>query len=616
MCGISGIYSIHQFPGVTIKEMSDRLAHRGPDDEGYVAVSTSNKATTPLGGVDSQVILPDVSSFMGPADLYLAHRRLSIIDLSPAGHQPMSYDNDNLWITYNGEIYNYLDIREKLQKHGHRFKTQTDTEVLLAAYLEWGEECLHYFDGMWAFVLYDRRRNLLFGSRDRFGVKPLYYVKNEALFAFASEAKAFSALPNFRRTVRQEAIFEYLAFGVEHWNDGKTFLSEVVELPPAHAFRFDLSEKRLHVHRYYELPYHDRTEWEPFCEKKAVEYVAHVQDLVLASVRRHLISDVPVGSCLSGGIDSSSIFGAIGAILRNERIIEVGDRPRAFTACYNDASIDESTWAQLVTARNNAEWHTVHPKGHELLEDLEDLVHTQDFPFGSTSIYAQYRVMKLAKEKGVTVLLDGQGGDELFTGYIPYYTAFFSEMAHKNAWHDLITEWRALGNSPIGKTGLLKRTVIEKLKKQLPHNIKRKAYEKHNLLIPYFNNDSISRKYIDSSIKSISLGASTWKSLNEMLSLMMQSSSLPALLRYEDRNSTRFQIESRTPFADDLKLIEFIFSLPASYKIHNGFSKWLLRESMKSFMPKKVYERKDKIGFVTPEAKMDFFKQRSHNACA
>ncbi len=612
MCGICGLFNTSSDANVsTLHSMANLLRHRGPDDEGYIAVSTRDGVVTSLGGADSQLPLPDVAHFDGGADLFFAHRRLSIIDLSPAGHQPMSSNDGALWTTYNGELYNYIDLRAELEKHGHVFRTRTDTEVLLAAYSEWGEECLDRFDGMWAFVLYDKRRNLLFGSRDRFGVKPLYYVENNAIFAFASEVKAFAALPGFRRTVRSEAVFDYLAFGVERWDDGTTFLAEVMELPPAHAFRFDLAEKRLYVRRYYELPYHDGAVWEQFCEKKAAEHVERVRELVLASVRRRLVSDVPVGSCLSGGIDSSSIFGAIGAILKNERIAEVGERPRAFTACYDDASIDESAWARLAAEHTGGEWHTVYPRGDELIEDLEDLVYTQDFPFGSTSIYAQYRVMKLAKERGVTVLLDGQGGDELFAGYAPHHSALFREMLRMGAWRDLAREWRGMANAPMRKKAILKSMLIGALPENLPRSFKQMAYDKRYPLLEFISPE-LKQRHLSLTLDRLA-GGTCRGSLNKMLFASMSSSSLPPLLRYEDRSSMRFQIESRTPFADDRTLIETVFSIPSVYKIHGGFSKCLLRESMKPLLPQSIYRRQDKIGFATPEyswiqPKSDYFR--------
>lgn len=600
MSGIAGLFVINSNDaGVSIiREMSRILRHRGSDDEGCIAVNMREGEVTPLGGADSSLPLPDAASFDGRADLLLAHRRLAVTDLSSASHQPMSYADGNYWVTFDGELYNYMEIRDYLEKCGHAFRTSTDTEVMLAAYAEWGEECLDRFDGMWSFVLYDRRRNLLFGSRDRFGVKPLYYVKNGDYFAFASEAKAFSALPGFRRAARPEAVFDYLAFGLERWEDGRTFLEEVMELLPAHSFCFDLSERTLRVKRYYKLPFHDGAVWEPFCEKRAAEHVERVRELVFASVRRRLMSDVPVGNCLSGGIDSSSIFAAVGAILRDESIPEAGDRPRAFTACYKDASIDESAWARLAVEHSGGEWHTVYPQGDELMVDLEDLVHAQDFPFGGTSYYAHYRVMKLARDRGVRVLLHGQGGDELFTGYTPYYIVLFREMLGRSAWRDLVREWRGLSNAPMGKTSVLKGLLTGFVKQRLSLGLKRLRYRLQNDMLKMIS-PALADRHLDTNLERLSERLP--RSLNEMLSLMMASTSLPEQLGYEDINSARFQVESRTPFAADRRLIEYVFSVPPVYKIHNGYSKWLLREAMKPYLPESIYRRKDKIGFATPE---------------
>lgn len=613
MCGICGLLFFERVsePTRVIASMARLIRHRGPDDEGYLAVSTGSGAVTPLSGEDSQVQLPPVVGFNGPADLYLAHRRLSIVDLSPAGHQPMSYDNGNLWITYNGELYNHEELRSELESLGHVFQSRTDTEVLLAAYREWGEGCLDRLDGMWAFVIYDRSRGVLFGSRDRFGVKPFYFVKNSRFFAFASEAKAFRSLPGFKRTPREDAIFDYLVFGMERWEDGNTFIDGVMELPVSGAFRLDLRSNSFTVFRYYSLPCNDS--WEPFDGKKAKGHVERVREVLHRSVRRHLSSDVPVGSCLSGGIDSSAIVGFMASILKNGALSQVGPSPRAFTACYDDPRIDESPWAKMVAEETGSKWHVVYPKGNELIDDLEDLVRVQDFPFGSTSIYAQYRVMKLAKESGVTVLLDGQGGDELFTGYTPYYAPFFTEMVANFAWKDLYREWRSLGNSPVGGLGVLKGIVKNTVKASAPSWIKKKGVKAKNPIVEYLSPSFVSKNYGSSLDRFVSAIPDNG-TLNHMLGSMMTSRSLQTLLRYEDRNSMRFQIESRTPFADDRRLIEAVFAIPSVYKIHNGFSKWLLRESSKSVLPSKVYRRTDKIGFATPEydwllPQKDYFKE-------
>ncbi len=577
------------------------MAHRGPDDEGYIAIYVKEGDVVSLGGADSQIPLSNILELGVGANLYFAHRRLSIIDLSSAGHQPMSSSCGKYWVTYNGELYNHKLLREELKGRGYSFQTRTDTEVLLAAYKEWGEDCLDHFDGMWAFVLYDKDKNILFGSRDRFGVKPFYYVKTGSFFAFASEAKAFSVFSQSKKEVSPDAVFDYLAFGIDRWNNGNTFVANLFELPPSHAFRVSLSERQVQFWRYYKLPRDKGLEWEVFSEKKAREHVNQVRELLFASVRRHLSSDVAVGTCLSGGIDSSSLFVVINSLLQKEEISELGIRPKAFTVCYDDSVYDERQWASLVVQQTGAEWHTVYPKGEEMIADLEDLIYTQDFPFVSTSIYAQYRLMKLAKSKGVKVLLDGQGGDELFTGYAPYYTAFFREMLRGLAWSDFIREWGSLQNASLGKIGIVKKALLDLLKKNIPTFLKKWVYQRSahgiSLLTPGFIDE-----YFPSSLERIMASYDDDMFLSTMLFSLMTSRSLPNLLRYEDRNSMRFQIESRTPFADDRALIEAVFAFPQVYKIHEGFSKWLLREAVRLELPKEIYFRSDKIGFSTPEA--------------
>ncbi|PIE65040.1 MAG: asparagine synthase (glutamine-hydrolyzing) [Desulfobacterales bacterium] len=602
MCGICGLIICEnkKFHFNEILSMASSLRHRGPDDEGYIAISTPSRTVTSLSGNDSQITLPHIEHFEQEADVYLAHRRLSILDLSSAGHQPMSYDDENLWVVYNGELYNHEKLRDELRGFGHQFRTRTDTEVLLAAYGQWGEACLDRFDGMWAFVLYDKRRNVLFGSRDRFGVKPLYIFRKNDSFAFASEIKAFYGLSEFKRAVNEDAVFDYLAFGCERWEDGSTFFKEVKEIPASGAFRFDLEKRQFHFFSYYTLPYNDGSHWESFDEKKADEHIEKVRDLLFRSVRHHLVSDVPVGSCLSGGIDSSALVGIMAAVLDNEVLEQVGSRPKAFTACYDDPQIDESGWAQSVAEKSGADWYRVYPQKDELIRDLNELVYVQDVPFGSTSIYAQYRVMKLARESGVTVLLDGQGSDELFTGYVPYYPPFFMEMIKHGAWRTIVQEWAGLSNSPAGRKGVVGGCCKNIINTLLSAGKLRKIILEHyNPLMGYVASSFRARQY-ERSLERNLISRPERSSLSRMLYRLM-TGSLQNLLRYEDRNSMRFQIESRTPFADDRQLIEAVFSMPSVYKIHNGRSKWLLREATKPVLPERVYHRTDKIGFETPE---------------
>jgi len=589
MCGITGIAYSDYKDTHDIQRMSDAIAHRGPDGEGFIAISTSTGKITELAGNKTPVQLPPLSGFGANANIYLAHRRLSIIDLSTAGHQPMANKQKSIWITFNGEIYNYKSIRNELSDF--TYKSNTDTEVLIYAYEKWGINCLERLNGMWAFVIYDAKKNILFGARDRFGVKPIYYTQTSDFFAFNSEIKGLLAKPDISRKINYYASAAYLRNGLESF-EGETFFESISELQPAHYFIYDIDKKELTIKRYYELQFCDI--WEQFNEKKCGEYIEGVKTKVLQAVDLRLNADVTVGSCLSGGMDSSAIVCSINKLLKEKSYASIGPKQGVVTACYENSPIDESKWAQCVSDHVSAEWHKVFPKREELLNDLNDLIFSQDIPFGSTSIYAQYRVMKTAREAGITVMLDGQGGDELFTGYTPYYYTFYAE-AKKNGDTDLLkTEQNYVKNTPFGDINInkinKKSHIKDIIKKILPHEIK-------DFLRTFIRQHE--SKYI--SVSGKTYRQYSYSTLNQMLNTLMYYTSLPILLKYEDRNSMRFSIESRTPFADDIDLIEYTFSIPGVYKIHNGWSKYLLRESMGNIVPKQIKERTDKIGFSTPE---------------
>jgi asparagine synthase (glutamine-hydrolysing) len=591
MCGITGIvYNNALGDTHDIKAMSDAISHRGPDGEGFLAVNTHLGQITELGGPRTPVSFPPLTGFGSDADTYLAHRRLSIIDLSASGHQPMSNKQKDIWIIFNGEIYNYKSLRNELWEF--EFKSNTDTEVLLYAYQKWGIHCLDHFNGMWAFVIYDAKKKLLFGARDRFGVKPLYFTNNNHFFAFSSEIKGLLAKPGMSRKVNMDASNAYLRLGKDSFGC-ETFFREISELEPAHYFIYDFEKKDIIIKRYYELAFYDQ--WETFSEKKAVEYIEETRERVLHAVDLRLNADVTVGSCLSGGMDSSAIVCSINKLLKEGRYYSIGSKQKVVTTCYNNLIIDESKWANIVAGHVNADWYRVFPQRQQLIDDLYDLVYTQDVPFGSTSIYAQYRVMKAAREAGITVMLDGQGGDELFTGYTPYYYIFYSEAAKKKGFDLLKAEQRNIDNTPLGNVNILKQIIKYNVKSTI-RNIYRRTTGK-----PLCG--SVLRqpetKYILVSGKSYS--QYTYSTLNQMLYVFMSYTSLPHLLKFEDRNSMRFSIESRTPFADDIELIDYVFKIPGVYKIHNGWSKYLLRQSMDRIIPEQIIKRTDKIGFATPE---------------
>ena len=595
MCGFAGIYSKHHKINATyIQAMTDALKHRGPDDEGFLAVNTKDSKIYELTGEDSVVSYDRIENFKVNADLLLGHRRLSIIDLSPSGHQPMFNKEKTIAVIYNGEIYNYIELKEELRELGHTFTSNSDTEVLVEAYSEWGENCLEKFNGMWAFVIYDKRKNVLFGARDRFGVKPFYYFNNTDYFVFASEIKALTKLPFIPLKINDEAVFDYLTSGlIESEEEG--FLKGIYELKPSHSFVFNLLNSEFTKKKYYSLKYTDK--WEQYEHVKSREYTWNVQQKIFSAINQRLRSDVTVGSCLSGGLDSSAIVCVINESLNKNPIRQIGDKQKVFTASYDVEHINESKWAKLVVNKTNTNWYQTFPKPDELIDDLEELVYYQDIPFGSTSIYSQYRVMKLAKENGVTVLLDGQGGDELFTGYTYFYNSFYREILRRFSLPVLLRELKNINNSPTHLSEVFSALLKSKTRKMIPSALSIKIINRRAFESKYINSELID-KYKQKLLQIKNIDPSN---LNQSLHWQFTHTGLKTLLRYEDRNSMRFSIESRTPFADDINLIDYVFKIPSVYKIHRGWSKYLLRESMKGIVPNEIIYRTDKIGFTTPE---------------
>lgn len=599
MCGIAGIISKQPINPKWIVGMTNRIKHRGPDDEGYLFAGNNEVSWAYGDDTPEEVIKSDYPyspkihvnnvNFEDNYKIAFGHRRLSIIDLSPAGHQPMSYADGKLWIIFNGEIYNYIELREELEKKGYLFKTKTDTEVILASYAEWGENCLNKFNGMWAFVILDLNKNIIFGARDRFGVKPLYYFKDDKYFSFASEIKALATLPFYNRGINGRAVFDYFVTGIEEY-DNESFFKDIHELKPSHCFIFNLNNGNFKIFKYYELYFFD--DFEAYDSKKVLNYSIETRKLIFNSIKIRLRSDVPVGTCLSGGLDSSTVACVIKGILRETSLNQIGDRQKVFTASYPGKKIDESNWAKVVVDSTNSEWFLTFPKPDELIEDLEELVYFQDIPFGSTSIYAQYRVMRLAKENNVKVLLDGQGGDELFCGYNVYYKVYLAELLMQRQFQIFLREFKEIKNNGVNPLKGILKNIIAPI---LPLSIKKLFMWIKFPLLDYLDNS-----FLNSNINRVFIEETSNK-LNEFLHKHITYLNLKSLLRYEDRNSMRFSIEARTPFADDVELIEYVFKIPSSYKIHDGWTKYLLRISMDGIIPPQIQWRRDKIGFATPE---------------
>ncbi len=606
MCGIVGLVGNENVNSTLIRDMANTIKHRGPDDEGFIFMYENNIIV--VGGNDTPDKVWDSNFLYSPKShinslegkkfkVALGHRRLSILDLSPAGHQPMCDETQKVWIVFNGEIYNYLELREELKQKGYIFITNTDTEVLLKSYIEWGVDCVSKFNGMWAFAILDLRKNILFLSRDRFGVKPLYYYKDDNYFAFASEIKALLKLPFIKKEVNYEAVFDYIALGLEEQGE-ESFFKGIRELKPSYNIVLNLNNFEFKIHKYYELLYYDK--FEKYNPEKEKKYISEIRELIFEAIRLRLRSDASVGSCLSGGLDSSTIVCVMNEIIKNQHLSQVGDYIKCFTASYKDDKVDESNWAKIVVESTKSQWIRTFPTEKELIEDLEDLIYTQDIPFGSTSIYAQYRVMKAAYENGVKVLLDGQGGDELFTGYTGYFPTYYRELIRNFDFTDLINEIKNVNNSPIDLKTIVKMAIKSELGKYLTFPpirdflIKRLSYPISLLYPEFYKKFSYRIKDRQEKIPN---------SLNQQLYQLITGFNLKTLLMYEDRNSMRFSIESRTPFADDINLIEYCFEIPSVYKIHNGFSKYVLRQAMDGVLPEQIRKRVDKVGFATPEEK-------------
>jgi len=612
MCGITGIFriDIKFVDSVLVDRMAAVIKHRGPDDEGYVFINTLDGAFRTSGGKDTPAAVrasrypyspvDEIGSFdarSGCFNLAFGHRRLSIVDLSPAGHQPMCNSNGTLWIVYNGEIYNYIELREELKSRGRNFITQSDTEVILQAYEEWGRDCLSKFNGMWAFALWDSRKSELFCSRDRFGVKPFYYYWNGTDFAFASEIKALLQFPFVKTVPNDQVIYDYLVLGRSEGKED-TFFRNIKQLEP--GCNLTLSEKGLRVGRYYSLPYN--TELGNFDEQVLRDYADEFNGIFKDAVSIRLRSDVPVGSCLSGGLDSSAIVCIINRFLESDGYGRevIGERQKTVSACYELAACDERPFIQEVVKATDVDSHYVFPSGESFWQEIDDLVWHQEEPFGSTSIYAQWNVMRLARENGVPVLLDGQGADETLAGYHTYFNAYLAQLLYAGRLCNYRREFNAIRRitqNPVFSSFSFLLPLYNSLPSAarswlLGSMVKGSILNIQNTGLM---NDAFLAKYKgkDQTKAETNLQTALWKSETEY--------GLKELLRYEDKNSMAFSVETRTPFVD-YHLVEFVFSLPACYKIHDGWTKYLLRISTEGLLPEKIRWRKDKLGFPTPEA--------------
>ena len=544
MCGIAGVVEPHPAEAV-LRDMSDRIAHRGPDGSGIVVR-------------DERV--------------GLAHRRLAIIDLSEAAAQPMR-SASGAEIVLNGEIYNYLELRAELKGLGVTFRTESDTEVLLAAYDEWGTACVERLNGMFAFALYDPRRRTLFAARDRFGEKPFYYHQTaDGQFIFASEIKALLAHPSVPCRPQMRSIFRFLRYK-ETDRDPDTFFEDIWSLPAAHSLVLGVDDGRLVLHRYWSLA--DT----PVDRRPRAELVEAYHDLLASSIRIRLRSDVPVGSSLSGGLDSSAIVGYIARACGVEH-------QHTFSARFPGHALDEGRYIADVVGFTGA-------VGHEVVAvpDAAELARAawhQEQPFLSLSIFAQWSVMRLALEAGVTVLLDGQGADETLGGYHFYLGAHYRELFLRGRWRRLAREASAYAD----QNGLRRLRALSyyalpvELARQAKRFVPARGMSREFVAVHGGMQEAPPRAYRDD--------------LRQALYASATSTMLPSLLRYADRNSMAFSREVRLPYLDH-RLVEFAFALPSEMRLQGATTKLILRDAMREYLPDSVRTRLDKIGYAPPQ---------------
>lgn len=537
--------------------MTDSLIHRGPDDEGYL-----------IGGpFENEGELPKCDFIKCPYSLAFGHRRLAIVDLSPQGHQPMKY-RDSYWIVYNGEIYNYPELRDELEKIGYEFNSHTDTEVIVASYDAWGRECLKKFNGMWAFVIYDVNNKKIFISRDRFGIKPLYYYQDDENFIFASEIKALFKHPLVMKKPNRDYCKMYLEKGPqEHLRE--TAFEGIYRFDNACFLECAIEE----IFR----PFKERKFWhvtpnisdEPYNEEKAREYSEKYYQLLDDAVRLRLRADVKVGSALSGGLDSSSIVYLINQHLKSNNQTE---RQETFSSVYRSMGTeycDESQFIDTLARALNVKSNQIEPRTEDILKEHEKFVYYLDTP-ASNTLMSSWHTYKLVKRSGVTVTLDGQGADEQLAGDLGDLTNYFSTIPFSQLFREMPPFLSVPGSLPFLIYGLIKNILIKTIGLKATVSICNFFGKKCDI-----------------------------KPVNKVFCDDLELS-LETLFHYADRGSMAFSIESRMPFMD-YRLVEFLASVPASYKIHAGWTKYIARKAFDQRLPANICWRKDKMGWPIPE---------------
>jgi asparagine synthase (glutamine-hydrolysing) len=605
MCGIAALFSLSSELLKYIFPMTDIISYRGPDDDGFAffekdtlepALFTGSSTPDNISQKKFYGSVPE-NSLIG-----LGHRRLSILDLSAAGHQPMCSADGRYWIVFNGEIYNYKELREELISYGYSFNSLTDTEVIMAAYDKWGKDCLNKFNGMWAFILIDRKGQKAFIARDRFGVKPLYFwFSPSGMLAFSSEIKQFSVLPGWEARINGQRAHDFLRWSIlDHTSE--TLFKDVFQLRGGEAVELSLPKineiintKKLPVYRWYQL------KPAPFSGSFS-DAAEQFRNIFKDSIRLRLRADVPIGSCLSGGLDSSSIVCMVNDLLKEQNSHEL---QKTFSACFDSKKYDEKRFIDEVISTRQIQSFKTFPDMAELMKISDKITWHQDEPFGSTSIFAQWCVFKLSAENNVKVMLDGQGADEQLAGYFnffpPYFYSllmnlklltFFEEIEHTKKLHGYGFKQMLKGMAQIS----LPESLLQISRKYLADT-------------PPVTNWLDLKRINAADLNPVQQSGYSLNNIPNTSFAQLTGINLPMLLHWEDRNSMAHSIESRIPFLD-YRLVEFVLGLPDDFKIKHGMTKAVLRDGMQGIIPDMIKNRVDKIGFATPEE--EWFKTSGH----
>lgn len=559
MCGLVGFISRKdgQELAVTLENMTDAIRHRGPNDRG-----------TFLGTID-----------VANLTVGLGHRRLSIIDLSEHSHQPMV--DDNISLVFNGEIYNYVELRDELEKIGYIFESSGDTEVVLKAYAEWGVRCFEHFNGMWAIALFDKKKNKVILSRDRFGKKPLYYYATDNEIVFASEIKSILLYPSVVKKPNFEKIYRYLSTSYRYVDMDDTSYFDNIHSVPKSSYMVISDDFSIDIKKYWTL----KENMIDFSGKTQISIIDDFRGLFIDSVKIRLRSDVPVSCMLSGGMDSTSITCTAYKILQTPVLTFSGITGE------EKGIYDESEYIDEVVKNMHAKHQYIIPEPSDLFDTVTEMLSFHDEPICTVTWYTLYQIAKKIKDENVPVVLNGHGGDELLGGYWDHYHYNFFDMEKNGELALLDCEQKAWLKNHSRRV-----SEICQSREYISHLVKDEVLETSKFA-DY--SDCFTEDFRATYKTTIKLHSDFSSTLSQRLYKELMHETVPASLRAEDRNTMASSIESRSPMLD-YRLAEFCFSLPQNYKIRDGIGKWILRESMKDILPEKVRMRKDKSGFIAP----------------